>query len=115
MLNGMGILSRMVDSRRYYPPAYRPSYQPVHVLAQAAPSTAFSPTPTDVPFGAIVQGTFNTAIFGAATWVGVRTGLRDRGFYSGLGWTVGILAGIGGLMSVGQTVDLIIGALSKKT
>lgn len=36
-------------------------------------------------------------ITGAATWVGIHTGIKEKGLLSFAGWTVGIIMGIGAL------------------
>lgn len=38
------------------------------------------------------------------TWVGVRTGIKEKGFLSLTGWTVGIMSGIGVLSNMGTLI-----------
>jgi hypothetical protein len=40
------------------------------------------------------------AVSAGTTWVGIHTGIKEKGFLSFTGWTVGILAGLGGILTL---------------
>jgi hypothetical protein len=54
-------------------------------IAQAAP-----PSPAAVVGAGLILGTVSTALGVAASYVGIRTGLKEHGFLSILGWIVGV-------------------------
>lgn len=59
----------------------------------------------------IALGAFSTVgliISGAGTWVGIHTGIKERGLLSFAGWTVGILMGVGAL-------EFLIGVIAAGT
>lgn len=92
---------------------YRP-YSPVYggrILGQ--PDSA-SVTET-FPNMSIVVGLVNSTILAGAAWVGIRSGMREKGFFSGVSWTIGILAGIGGLFSLGMTTGMIVNKVFPKS
>jgi len=82
--------------------AYRPVLVPVRFLAQGTPAQAAAKAPEPVPERCkvaeeILFGIGGTVFGAAAAWVGARSGLRDKGPYSALGWGV---AAVGGLFAV---------------
>lgn len=92
----------------YYPVAYRPfmgqevpAVQPPAAPAPEAPPAAPLPmpaAPARAPF--LVQAATAAAVLGvgaAATWVGVRAGLKEKGLPSVAGWVGGIGSGLAAL------------------
>lgn len=89
--------------------AYRPALVPVRYLAQGPPAQA--PAPEAVPERCkvaeeILFGVGGTIFGAAAAWVGVRSGLRDKGPYSGLGWGVAAVGGLFALFSAAGALGL---------
>lgn len=41
-----------------------------------------------------------------AVWVGIHTGIKEKGFLSFTGWTVGVLAGMGGVLTLATIAGL---------
>ena len=83
----------------YRPGAFQPPvYRPVHlgqVVAPVAPApvvTAPSPSPVALP-----EGLVWTAAAAAAAYAGIRTGMKEHGFLSVVGWVGGIAAGLAAL------------------
>ena len=52
------------------------------------------------------------AVSVGAAWVGIHTGIKEKGFLSFTGWTVGILAGLSGLFTLATVAGLgvLVGA-----
>lgn len=65
-----------------------------------APDVAPGTVRTVVTAGYIVE----LGIYGAASWVGIWAGQKATGFLSAAGWTVGILAGLRGIISLAELV-----------
>jgi|SRR5579871_3764959 len=92
---------------------YRP-YSPVYrerVLGQASPA----PVTETFPNASIVVGLVNSTILAGAAWVGIRSGMREKGLFSGVSWTIGILAAVGGLFSLGMTTGMIVNKVFPKS
>jgi len=71
-------------------------------MGQAAP-------PAAAVIGAgVVVGAVSTALGGAVSYVGIRTGLKESGFLSILGWIVGVGGGLYALSSLAATVALAV-------
>lgn len=47
------------------------------------------------------MGLVALALSAGGTWIGVRTGLREKGFLSVTGWAVGVASALTGLTSMG--------------
>lgn len=48
-----------------------------------------------------VVGLTSLAITAGGTWVGIRTGIKEKGFLSFTGWIVGIASGLGAAANLG--------------
>jgi len=48
----------------------------------------------------MVVGAGVLALSAGTAWVGIHTGVKEKGFLSFTGWTVGVLAGLGGLLTL---------------
>lgn len=64
--------------------------------------------------GDIGMRLIGTAFGAAVTYVGIRSGLKDRGFPQVLGWIVGIGTGIATLLTLGGVVTTGVQAISGK-
>lgn len=95
----------------YQVASYRP-YVPVYASRALGQPTA---QVEKFPTSSIMLGVINTAILGGAAWVGIRAGMKEHGFYSGLGWTIGILAGMAGVMALGMTTGLVVNSVFPKS
>lgn len=105
------------------------SYHPVR-LAQAAvprlspmpivqaPATDGSPSDQGglLTLGGIALVALSISAGG--TWIGVRTGLKEKGFLSLTGWTVGVVSGVAAIVNLATLVltgaQLTKGALQAK-
>lgn len=76
----------------FQPPVYRPAYLGQAVVAPAPVVAAPSTTPVALP-----EGLIWTAAAAAAAYAGVRTGMKEHGFLSVVGWVGGIAAGLAAL------------------
>lgn len=77
----------------------RPVFRgPSRRLSQGTPSAAEMTTAKRQLAG---MGVAAMAIAAGGTWVGIRTGLREKGFLSVAGWTVGIASALTALTSLG--------------
>jgi hypothetical protein len=54
----------------------------------------------------IVVGLGYTVVSAGATWVGIHTGIKEKGFLSFTGWTVGVLAGLSSLLTLATVAGL---------
>lgn len=54
----------------------------------------------------MVVGLGYTVVSAGATWVGIHTGIKEKGFLSFTGWTVGILAGLSSLLTLATVAGL---------
>jgi hypothetical protein len=97
----------------YQVASYRP-YSPVYGGRVLGQSDA-APAVETFPNMSIVVGLVNSTIMAGAAWVGIRSGMREKGVFSGVSWTIGILAGIGGLFSLGMTTGLIVNRVFPKS
>lgn len=75
------------------PRAYSPS------IAQAPPPSAAA-----VVGAGVVVGAVSTVLGAAVSYVGIRTGTKESGFLSILGWIVGVGGGLYALSSLAATV-----------
>jgi hypothetical protein len=64
-----------------------------------------APPPPPLPL-VLAAGAAGLAFVGATGWVGIRAGLREKGWLSALGWT----AGIGGILFGGFFFSLPVSA-----
>lgn len=91
------------------------AYQSVHVpgfarqmsprrLAQAAPAPVVPPnlTPTMVKLALTSGLAIETALGAAGAWVGIWTGLNAKGLLKFVGYGIGILSGVSGLVSLAE-------------
>ena len=78
------------------------TYKPSASIGQAPPSVAAA-----VGAG-VVAGAVSTAIGAATAYVGIRTGAKESGFLSILGWIVGVGGGLFALSSLAATVMLAV-------
>lgn len=62
----------------------------------------------------IVVGLGYTVVSAGVTWVGIHTGIKEKGFLSFTGWTVGILAGLSSLLTLATVAGLGVIAGSAK-
>lgn len=74
-----------------------PPIRPADVLNPGAPVAQFigNAAGTGMAIGAGVL-----AMSAATAWVGIHTGIEEEGFLSFTGWTVGVLAGLGGILTL---------------
>lgn len=79
-------------------PMGAPAYHQTHtrqitrpVMGQGLPAAAPGNLPADL---------FGTAIFSAMAYVGIRSGIKEKGFVSILGWGTGVVAGLLGLTAL---------------
>lgn len=56
--------------------------------------------------GATLASVASVALSAGGTWVGVSAGLREKGFLSFTGWTIGIVSAMGGLLSAAELLGL---------
>jgi hypothetical protein len=54
----------------------------------------------------IVVGLGYTVVSAGVTWVGIHTGIKEKGFLSFTGWTVGVLAGLSSLLTLATVAGL---------
>jgi hypothetical protein len=62
----------------------------------------------------IAIGLGYTVVSAGASWVGIHTGIKEKGFLSFTGWTVGILAGLSSLLTLTTVAGLGVIAGSAK-
>ncbi len=62
--------------------------------------------------GDFVGGIVNLALSGATTYVGLWTGMNQKGVLSIAGWVVGIAGGLSTLMKLGDVASAAAGAVS---
>lgn len=91
-------------------PSYAPRYQPPAVAqTKASLGQALSPSERGL---VIAGGLLGTAISAGVAWVGIATGMREKGFLSALGWGVGVLFGLRSVITLGTTALVGTGLLS---
>src|SRR5579871_5123620 len=79
------------------PPAPPLPIRPGDILSPAAPvAEAIS----KVAGMGMAVGVGVLAVTAGTAWVGIHTGIEEKGFLSFTGWTVGILAGLGGILTL---------------
>lgn len=87
--------------------SWRPSVLPLQgyspAIAQATP-----PSPAAVVGAGIALGAVSTAFGAATSYVGIRTGVKESGFLSILGWVVGAAGALYTLSSAAATVALAL-------
>lgn len=74
-------------------------------LSQAAPPSA--DVKAAAATGLLALGgvaLIELGITAGGTWVGIRTGLKEKGFLSFTGWVVGITSGVGALASLAALI-----------
>lgn len=71
----------------YRPPAFRP---PRMCLGQSAGTVRY----TGLGLSLIM-----TTLGAAGAWVGIHTGVKEKGWLSAAGWTMGVVGGLFGLIS----------------
>lgn len=91
------------------------SYHPVRLAQVAAPRLSPMPivqapaadgSPSDKG-GLLTLGGIALVALGISaggTWIGVRTGLKEKGFLSLTGWTVGVVSGVAALANLATLV-----------
>ena len=82
--------------------AVLPMVSPMPVVPPAAPD-AVTASKSDLAILAGVSAV-SLALTAGGTWVGIHTGLKERGFLSFTGWTVGILSGVGVLTNLASLI-----------
>lgn len=104
---------------RFSPLSYRPSLG--QALPALAPTINLSPAPAGAPVNAAL-GTglsiLSTAISAGGAWVGIHTGIKERGLLSFTGWMIGILSGVNGFLNLASSIyyaGLLINPPGKKT
>lgn len=86
-----------------YVPVFARRVSPVR-LAQAAPAPAETPKLSPGMVRAVLTGglLLESALGAAGTWVGLWTGMNAGGLLKILGYTVGALSAVSGVMSLAQ-------------
>lgn len=79
----------------------RPAYRGPRSLRMGQTTTASAADMTKAKTQLAGMGVVALALSAGGTWVGLRTGLREKGFLSIAGWTVGVAAALTGLTSLG--------------
>lgn len=91
---------------RFSPLTYRPALG--QALPALAPTLDLSPVPATAEAVPAGLGTglsvLSTLISAGGTWVGIHTGLKERGLLSFTGWMIGILSGVNGLLSLTSSI-----------
>lgn len=87
--------------------AYRPAAYTAPQLAQ----TIVTPADSTVGGAPVPQGLLWTALAGAASYAAIRTGMREKGFKSIVGWTGGVAAGLAALIGLAGIVSPNTGRL----
>ena len=80
----------------YRPAAYRPTQYRAPFMAQVPAVVQTAPVPATAPM-AIPEGLLWTSLAAAAAYAGIRTGMKEKGFLSVVGWAGGIAAGLAAL------------------
>jgi len=99
----------------YRSPSLRPMWAPwlgqdqPPAPAPATPPPAVPVTYTGAP--GVIETLAVLAASGAATWVGVRAGLKETGLLKYAGWVGGVGAGLIGLLYLGSKTGVSAGAL----
>lgn len=97
----------------YSLPPYRPAYVPAngqplaHRLGQSVVPESSGKT------GTIMMGVAGTALGVATAVIGVRAGLKEKGFYSALGWLVGAGGVILGFVNIGSFAASVGGPVAR--
>lgn len=91
----------------YRHPAFRPARVPARPSAHPSLGQVPQVTPGQIKGTAAGLGLVSAALTGAAAWVGIHTGLKERGLLSVAGWTVGLAGGLMGLMSLFRTLGIL--------
>lgn len=91
---------------------YRAAYRPISPsarlgVARLDPGTP-PPSPERVKTMMVLAGAGMLVVSGATVWVGLRAGLRDRGWASLAGWVAAAAAGVAGVMDVVATAGLLL-------
>lgn len=95
---------------------YQQQYRPVYAYPAMAQGPAAAPAPAPSPAaaltpgqrtGAIVIGSAETAFGIAASWIGVRAGLKDKGVFSVLGWVVAAGGAVFTVINLAGTIGVI--------
>ncbi len=85
--------------------AYRPA-------AYTAPQLAQTIVPAVGTTGApVIEGLLWTGLAGAASYAAIRTGMREKGFTSVVGWAGGVAAGLAALIGLAGIVSPNTGRL----
>jgi len=72
----------------YRPPAFRPTRM---CLGQSAGA---------VRYAGLGMGLLMTTLGAAGAWVGIRTGVKEKGWLSAAGWATGVMGSLFGLVSL---------------
>ena len=86
----------------YRPPTYKPTQRQLGRLGQDTPSG------TQIKTAGIGLGLLSTTLSAATAWVGLHTGMKERGLISAAGWVVGLTGAIMGVMSLFGTMGLLL-------
>lgn len=88
---------------QYAPPTWRHPRMAQAIIAPApvvaAPSVAPT-TPSALAGAPVPEGLFWTALAAAASYAALRTGMRETGFTSIVGWTGGVAAGLAAILGL---------------
>ncbi len=96
----------------YQPVVFRPAYSMYHrpALGQAVqPPPIPNVTPATVKTVSGLMGTALIALSAATAWVGIRTGMKEKGSLFGVtGWVVGVAGVLSGLFELVGTANILM-------
>ncbi len=98
----------------YQPVVFRPAYSMYHrpVLGQQTPPPAA--VPPDVTAGMVktvsgVMGAALVTLSAATAWVGIRTGMKEKGSFFGVAaWVVGVAGVLSGVFELIGTANILM-------
>ena len=97
----------------YQPVVFRPAYSMYHrpALGQQAPPPVVAPNVTAGTVKAVsgVMGVALVTLSAATAWVGIRTGMKEKGSLFGItAWVVGVAGVLSGLFELVGTANILM-------
>ena len=111
----------MIGYESGYAPVYSRRFTPVRLSQAAANPPATPVTPPSKLTPGVIRGVLTgglvieTALGAAGTWVGLFTGSKASGLLSILGYTVGAVSAVSGIVSLAELVMYIANGLPVPT
>ncbi len=88
------------------PPPITPPIPPAAPLSDLLPKKEIAQAVAGAANMGIAVGLGYTVVSAGVTWVGIHTGIKEKGFLSFTGWTVGVLAGLSSLLTLATVAGL---------